>query len=132
MVTHCSMPPIVMNEASSMRWADLCAWTDPATTSRATKDVAMPGTRLMMEAPRGITPAWRKGYSGRSGRKSGSKSTAARSSLALAFDTRRASKARGHAAHAATIGRRRHTARANGHTRSVSLNNTARWGVEAL
>ena len=25
MVTHCSIPLIVMKEASSMRWADLCA-----------------------------------------------------------------------------------------------------------
>src|SRR5881409_4051638 len=52
MVTHCSMPPIVMKEASSMRWADLCAWTDPATRHRAMKDAAIRRMRLIARAAR--------------------------------------------------------------------------------
>src|SRR5262245_35513210 len=52
MATHWSIPPMVMKEASSMRWADLCAWTDPATTNRTTKDAAIHRMRLITEAGR--------------------------------------------------------------------------------
>jgi hypothetical protein len=52
MVTHWSIPPMVMKEVSSMRWADLCAWTDPAMRDRAMKDAAIHRMRLMTEAAR--------------------------------------------------------------------------------